>query len=150
MAIVVTLLLALIVGGVAQVLVADLEIGRLALWDTTAQYLAQAGLEHQIYLLKANKNAGAIADTNFPATTDQRGWFRTSLACTLNCTGNPAARRWAIRSSGELRRYHPDGTWTVLQTRTLFAEVDIAYGGTTPLYGAPLRVTVATWEEVLP
>lgn len=148
MAIIVTLILALIVGGVAQIVVADLEMSRLVRWDTTATYLAQAAVEHQIYLLKANKDAGAIPYTNYPVTADQRGWYVTASTCLLNCSGNVAARRWCILATGEIRRY-TDGTFTVLQTRTIRAEVDITYGGASPLYGTPLRVTVLRWEEDL-
>lgn len=150
MATIVTLIVALIVGGVAQLVVADLEMGRLVRWDTSATYLAQAAVEHQIYLLKANKDAGAIAYTNYPVTGDQRAWYVTSLTCLLNCSGNPSARRWRIQATGELRRYNPDSTWVVLQMRTLVAEVDITYTGASPLYGNVLKVTTFRWEEALP
>jgi len=149
-AIIVTLIVALITGGIAQLLIADLSMSRLTLWDAQAQYLAQAGVEHQIYLLKANKAAGAIPSTNYPATGDQRGWYATALACLLNCSGNPSARRWRITSTGEIRQYQPDGTWTVLQTRIIAVEVDITYTGASPAYGTPERVTVVRWEETLP
>jgi Tfp pilus assembly protein PilX len=153
MAIIVTLIVALIAGGIAQVLVADLEMGRLVRWDTEAQYLAQAGLEHQIYLLKADKTAPAVPYTNYPATPDQRTWYVTSRRCLLptldDCTSNVSTRRWCILSTGEIRRYNPDATFTVLHTRTIRAEVDIAYGGTLPLYGTPLAVAVLRWDEDL-
>ncbi|MBM3470164.1 MAG: hypothetical protein FJX73_05150 [Armatimonadetes bacterium] len=149
MAIIVTLIVALIVGGIAQLVVADLEMGRLVQWDTSATYLAQAAIEHQIYLLKANKDAGPIAYTNYPVTPDQRSWYVTSRTCLLNCSGNVAARRWCVLATGEIRRYNPDATFTVLQTRTLRSEVDITYGGASPLYGTPLKVTVLRWEEDL-
>lgn len=146
-ALVVVLILGIIVAAIAQRMIAEAEMGRFARWDAEAQYLAQAGVEHQIYLLKANKDAGAIPYTNYPVTGEQRTWFETSLTCLLNCSGNAAARRWCILSTGEIRRYNPDGTFAVLQTRTIRAEVDITYGGTSPLYGTPLRVTVLRWEE---
>lgn len=151
MAIVVTFVLALIVGGIAQVLVADFEMARLTRWDAEALYLAQAGLEHQIYLLKGNKDAAAVPHTQYPVTADQRGWYATSLTCVLNCSESPppAARRWCILATGEIRRYTPDATFTVLHSRAIRAEVDITYGGTSPLYGTPLRVTVLRWEEDL-
>ena len=150
MAIVVTLIVALIVAGIAQVTVADFEMSRLTRWDVTAQYLAQAGVEHQIYLLKGNKDSGAIAYTNYPVTADQRYWYITTLTCLLNCAGNVAARRWRIQSTGEIRQYNGVG-YTVLQTRTLSAEVNITYDGVAPnLYLYPQRVTVLRWEETLP
>jgi len=150
MAIVITLLVALIVAGIAQVTVADFEMSRLTRWDATAQYLAQAGIEHQSYLLKDNKDAVAIPYTNYPVTADQRYWYVTSLTCLLNCSGNVSARRWRIQSTGEIRQYN-GGSYTVLQTRAITAQVDITYFGVAPnLYRYPLKVTVLRWEEVLP
>jgi hypothetical protein len=150
MAIVVTLIVALIVAGIAQVTVADFEMNRLTRWDVTAQYLAQAGIEHQIYALKANKDAAAIAYTNFPSTADTRYWYVTSLTCLLNCSGSVAARRWRIQSTGEIRLYS-GGTYTSLQTRTIAVQVDITYDGVAPnLYAYPQRVTLQRWEETLP
>ncbi len=153
MAIVVTMILALIVAGVAQLMIAEADMGRLTRLDAEAQYLAQAGLEHQIYRLKADKTAAAVPYTNYPASADQRSWFVTSRRCLLpaldDCTSNVAARRWCILSTGEIRRYNPDATYEVLQTRTIRAEVDITYGGASPLYGTPTRVTVLRFEEDL-
>jgi hypothetical protein len=151
---VVTLMLAMIVAAIAHLTLADLEMGRLTRWDATAQYLAQAAVEHQIFLLKGNKAAGAIPYTNYPVTIDQRFWYTTSLSspdgCVLNCAGNVAARRWRVRATGEVRQYDASGGWTVVQTRTILAEVDITYAGTAPAYGNALRVTVLRWEEALP
>ncbi|MDI6773317.1 MAG: hypothetical protein QME77_12130 [bacterium] len=153
MAVVVTMILALIVAGIAQLMVAEVEMGRLTRWDAEAQYLAQAGLEHQIYVLKADKTAAAIPYTNYPAAPDQRSWYVTTRRCLLpaldDCAINTAARRWCILATGEIRRYNPDATFVVLQTRTIRSEVDITYGGASPLYGTPLKVTVLRWEEDL-
>ncbi|MDQ7840640.1 MAG: hypothetical protein RDU83_06385 [bacterium] len=156
MAVVVTMILALIVAGIAQLMIAEMEMGRLTRWDAEAQYLAQAGLEHQIYLLKADKTAAAVPYTNYPVTLDQRTWYITTRRCLLStpadCTSivaaDIAARRWCILSTGEIRRY-TGATFVVLQTRTIRAEVDITYGGASPLYGTPLRVTTLRWEEDL-
>lgn len=154
LAIVVTLMLALVAAGIAQVILADQDMGRLTRWDATALYLAGAAIEHQIYLWKGNKDAGAIPATNYPITADQRFWYSTSLTspdgCLLNCAGNVSSRRWRVRATGEVRQYAPDSTWTVLQSRTLLAEVDITYTGTSPTYGTPLEVTIRRWEEALP
>ncbi len=149
LAIVITLLVALIVAGIAQVTVADFEMSRLTRWDTTALYLAQAGIEHQLYVLKGNKDGAGIAYTNYPVTADQRFWYMTTLTCLLNCASNTAARRWRIQSIGEIRQY--DGvTYTVLQTRTITVEANITYDGTAPVYGYPLKVTLQRWEEAVP
>jgi hypothetical protein len=151
LALVVTFIMALVVAGIAQVLTADLDMSRIALWDATAQYLAQAGLEHQIYLLKGNKATGAgIGYTNFPVTVDQRYWYATTLTCLLNCAGNVSIRRWRIQSTGEIREYS-GGPYTVLQTRVVTADVDINYDGVAPnLYAYPTRVRILRWEETLP
>lgn len=150
MAIAVALILALLVAGIAWMTVAELEIGRLTRYDAVAQYMAQAAIEHQLYLLKDNKNGGAIAYTNYPSTPGQETWYTTALTCLLNCTGNVASRRWSIRATGEIRQYS-GLSYTVLQTRTILAEADITYDGLTPnLYRFPQRVTIRRWEEELP
>ena len=150
MAVVVILILALLVAGIAQVMVSETQMGQATKWDATAQYLAQVGVEHQIYLLKDNKAAASIPYTNYPVTADQAYWYTTTLTCLLNCAGNVSARRWSVRSTGEIRQYN-GVSYTVLQTRTIVAEVDITYDGVTPnLYRYPQRVTVFRWEEALP
>lgn len=150
MAVVVVLILALLTAGIAWMTMAELEMGRLTRWDAIAQYLAQAATEHQVYLLKRDKDAGAIPYTNYPSS-DPDKWYVTSLSCLLNCTGNPSSRRWSLSATGEIRQYNPDGTWTVLQTRTILTEVDITYDGVAPdLYRYPQEVTVRRWEEALP
>lgn len=116
--------------------------------DARASYLAQAGLEHQIYLLKANKDAGAIALTNYPSTPGREYWFSTTLQCLLNCGVNFETRRWQIVSTGEI---HQTGAPTVLQTRSIRAAVEIHYGGTgASLFQFPTKVLVLRWEEVYP
>jgi hypothetical protein len=142
--------LAVVVAGIAQAVVAEMQIARLAQQDATAQYLAQAALEHQIFLLKDDKGTGDIADTNFPATADQRNWYRTTLVCLSNCSGNVEARRWRVTATGEIRRYNPDGTFVVLQRQTITADVAITYDGVSPLFGNPQRVTLLRWEETPP
>jgi len=150
MAVVVALIIALLVAGIAWMTVAELEMGRLTRYDAIAQYMAQAAIEHQLYLLKDNKGAGPIAYTNYPVTPGQETWYTTSLTCLLNCTGNVAARRWSVRATGEIRQYS-GVSYTVLQTRTILTEVDITYDGVAPtLYQYPQRVTVLRWEEELP
>jgi hypothetical protein len=116
--------------------------------DAEANYLAQAGLEHQIYLLKADKNAGAIPWTNFPATPGQEEWYSTTLQCLLSCAANFETRRWQIVSTGEIRQ---TASRTVLQTRSLRAVVEIHYGGggASP-FQVPIQVRVLRWEEVYP
>jgi hypothetical protein len=150
MAVVVALIIALLVAGIAWMTVAELEMGRLTRYDVIAQYMAQAAIEHQLYLLKENKDADAIPYTNYPITPGQETWYTTSLTCLLNCSANTASRRWSIRATGEIRQYS-GVSYTVLQTRTILSEVDITYDGVTPnLYRYPQRVTIRRWEEELP
>lgn len=147
-ALVVILVLTAIVLSVAQMTTGEIEIQGLTRWDTTAQYLAQAGVDHQIYLLKTNVNAAAIAYTNSPVLPGETAgfgslWYRTTLTCEVNCTGSPSSRRWSIDAFGEIRRY--DGTWTTLQQRTIRVQVDITYTGS-----EVNTVTLLRWEEVYP
>ena len=146
-ALVVILVLAVIVLSIANITTGEIEINRLTNWDTTAQYLAQAGVEHQIYLLKGNVNASAVPDTNSPVLPGETlglgsRWYRTTLACQLNCSGTPSSRRWSIDSFGEIRQ---PGTVTTLQQRTIRAQVEITYSG-----ASPTAVTLLRWEEVYP
>ena len=116
--------------------------------DVRANYLAQAGIEHQIYLLKANKNAGAIGLTNYPATPGREYWYSTTLQCLLDCGANFESRRWQIVSTGEI---HQAGSPTVLQNRSVRAVVEIHYGGTGgSLFQFPTKALILRWEEVYP
>lgn len=116
--------------------------------DARANYLAQAGIEHQVYLLKANKDAGAIGPTNYPVTPGGEYWFSTTLQCLLNCGVNFESRRWQIVSTGEI---HQTGSPTVLQNRSIRAVVEIHYGGNgVSLFQFPTKVLTLRWEEVYP
>jgi type II secretory pathway component PulK len=116
--------------------------------DLRANYLAQAGMEQQIYLLKVNKNAGPIGLTNYPGTPGREYWYSTTLQCLLNCAVNFESRRWQIVSTGEI---HQTGSPTVLQNRSLRALIEIHYGGTGgSLFQFPTKVLVLRWEEVYP
>jgi hypothetical protein len=116
--------------------------------DVEANYLAQAGLEHQIYALKADKNAGSIPWTNYPPTPGQENWYSTTVQCLLSCGANFETRRWQIVSTGEIRQA---GSGTVLQTRSVRAVVEIHYGGSgASLFLVPIQVRVLRWEEVYP
>ncbi|MDR7523493.1 MAG: hypothetical protein QN168_13645 [Armatimonadota bacterium] len=147
LALVVVLILALVTGGIAQLLTAETDMGQLMLQDAKALYLAQAGLEHQIYLLKGDKDAPGISPTEYPDTGDDRFWYSTTRTCLSPpsvCTAEEPARRWCILSVGEIRR-----NGTPVHTRVIRAEVEIAYQGTAPPYGPPLKATVLRWEEDL-
>ncbi len=156
MALVVVLVLAAITLAMGFMTSAEVDIHRMSRWDTLGQYLGQAGIEHQIYLLKANKDAAAVPYVEYPQLAGYppgQGpfWYVVpSLTCTLNCTGNPTSRRWTISANGEVWRYEAP-TWTLLQQRTMRAQVEITYvtcaAGTN---ACPSSVTLLRWERVEP
>ena len=154
LAMLVVLILSALMLGLAETLTSEFSAALPASRDLRAGYLAQAGVEHQIYLLKANKGAAAIALTNFPVTPGLEYWYSTSLQCLkrdpadLNCSTNFETRRWQIVSTGEV---HLAGTATVVQTRSIRAVVEIHYGGSgASLFLFPTKVLVLRWEEVYP
>jgi len=148
LALLVLLILAALAVALSEMTAAELDTQRLTRWDVQAQYLAQAGMEHQIYTLKANKNAGALAPVNYPVTPGQEYWYSTALTCVLQCSSNRESRRWEIVATGEIRQ---PGGGAVLQARAIRALVEIAYAGSgVNLYAFPTEVTILRWEEVYP
>lgn len=158
MALVVVLILATLTLAMGFMASAEVDIHRLSRWDTLAQYLAQAGIEHQIYNLKVNKDAAAVPYTEYPQLSGYPPglgpfWYVVpTLTCTLNCTGNPSSRRWTIAADGEVRRYDPVAmSWTLLQERTIRAQVEIAYVTCAAgINACPSGVTLLRWERVEP
>ena len=154
LAMLVVLILSALMLGLAETLTSEFSAALPASRDLRAVYLAQAGVEHQIYLLKANKGAAAIGLTNYPVTPGQEYWYSTTRQCLnrdptdLNCSTNFEMRRWQIVSTGEV---HLSGTATVVQTRSIRAVVEIHYGGNgASLFLFPTKVLVLRWEEVYP
>ncbi|MGH2453692.1 MAG: hypothetical protein ACRDF5_08000 [bacterium] len=130
----------------------ELDIDRYTRGDVRAQFLAQAGIEHQIYVLKGNKNGAALGTPiNFPASGNGQFRYFTALTCLLNCSTNRESRRWRIVGTGQVRRQNPGGSFTLIQNRGIRAVVEIAYSGTgADLYRFPTEVTILRWEEVYP
>ena len=148
MALVIVLILSALMLGVAQTTTSDLGVAQSTLWDIRALYLAEAGIEHQIYALKANKDAGPLGSVNYPVTPGQEDWYSTPLACLLGCGVNRETRRWQIVGTGAV---HLPNSATILQTRAIRALVEIHYGGSgANLFQFPTRVIVLRWEEVYP
>lgn len=148
LALVIVLILAVLMLALADTTTSEVGITQATDRDTRALYLAEAGIEHQIYALKANKNAGALGPVNYPATPGQEYWYSTTLACLLHCGVNWETQRWQIVSTGQVRL---PGSSTVLQTRSIRAVVEIRYGGSgASLFQYPTAVTVLRWEEVYP
>lgn len=151
LAIVAIVVLAGLVILLAQMTANELDIDRYTRGDVRAQYLAQAGIEHQIYELKGNKDAGALGFVNLPASSNGELRYRTALTCLLTCTANRESRRWRIVGTGQVRRRNADGSFTLLQSRQIRAFVEVAYiGDGVDLYRFPSEVTVVRWEEVYP
>jgi type II secretory pathway component PulK len=148
MAMLVVMMLSAIMLELALTSTAEFGAALPAARDVSAGYLAQAGIEHQIYLLKANKNAGPIGLTNYPVTPGREYWYSTTLQCLLSCGINFETRRWQIVSTGEI---HQAGSATVLQTRSVRAVAEIHYGGSGgSLFQFPTQVLIMRWEEVYP
>jgi Tfp pilus assembly protein PilV len=149
LALVVLLILAALAVALADMTAAELDMGRWARWDVQSHYLAQAGMEHQIYALKANKDAAAVGAVNYPATADQEYWYTTTVACLLQCAADRESRRWRIVSRGEIRQ---TGGGPTLQSRAIRADVEIAYAwdAGTGTFRLPTAVTILRWEEVYP
>lgn len=148
LALMVILILSALVAGVAQMTISEVEIQRRTDLDVRAQYLAQAGIEHQIFVLKGNKDAGGLAPVNYPPAAGQEFWYSTALVCQLHCASNRESRRWEVTATGEVRR---SGGGPILQTRAIRAIIEIAYSGSgANLYQFPAEVTILRWEEVYP
>ncbi len=148
LALVIVLILAALMLGLADTTISEIGITQATDWDLRAFYLAEAGIEHQIYVLKANKNAGPVGPVNYPVTPGQEYWYSTALTCLLHCGVNWETQRWQIVSTGQVRL---PGSATVLQTRSLRAIVEIRFGGSgATLFQDPTRVTVLRREEAYP
>ena len=150
LAMIVILILSALMLGLAETTTSELSLALPAHRDIRSIYLAQAALEHQIYNLKVNKDAGNIALTNYPVTAGQEAWYSTTLTCLLNCATNFETRRWQIVATGEI---HQTGGPAVLQNRAIRAVVEIHYRGNgAPPFQQPTNggVLIMRWEEVYP
>lgn len=148
--------LALLTAALAGTTTAELESERLVDWDRRALYLAEAGLEHQIFALKQNKDAGDVGTVSMGGSALEGRYNVIRQCVTLasaggTCTDNRESRTWRITSRGEL--------WqgaTLVHTRTVEALVEIRYCGGADnvkgcptagaLYGSPEAVLVHRWE----
>ena len=154
-ALIVVLILAGIALAIAQTTTAELEIHRMSRWDDVARYLAHAGVEHQIYLLKGNQSAAAVPYQNYPVLSGETAgcgtlWYITTLQCTLNCTGsNQTIRDWTITASGEVRNSPDCVAWTRLLQRQIQAKVEITYQSVGGVM-IPQTVTFQRWAEISP
>jgi uncharacterized protein YjeT (DUF2065 family) len=148
LALVLVLILTGIILTVAQITTSELENHRMSRSDDTLRYVAIAGLEHQLYLYKADINAAATGYVNYPVLPSETTgcgayWYNvSSITCTLPCTGT-TSRQWTIQSDGE--NWINGCATTLIQQRSIRALVTIYYSGT-----SPTGVTFQRWEEIYP
>ena len=148
--------LALLTAALAGTTTAELESERLVDWDRRALYLAEAGLEHQIFALKQDKDSGDVGTVSMGGSPLE-GRYHVIRQCVdlasagSTCRDNRESRTWRITSRGEL--------WqgaTLVHTRTVEALVEIRYcGGADNVkgcptggaaYGSPEAVLIHRWE----
>lgn len=155
LALMLILILSLVILGVSQITTTALDVNRYSRWDNIDRYLAHAGIEHQIYLLKQDQTAGAVSYQNYPVLSGETSgcgkfWYMTTLTCTLNCAGSTqTTRQWTIVANGEVRNTTNCVTFTRLQQRQIRAQLQITYQaiGATMV---PQSVSFLRWEEVYP
>lgn len=154
LALVVIVILAAIVLAVAQITTSELEIHRLDRWDDALRFVGIAGLEHQIYNLKANQQGASVGYVNYPVLPGETSgcgayWYNVSRTCVnpSACTGNYPSRQFSIRSDGEI--WTIGCATTLQQQRSIRATVTITYVKSGPNW-VPTGVTFQRWEEVYP
>lgn len=149
--------LAVLTAALAGTTTAELESARLVDWDRKALYLAEAGLEHQIFLLKQDKDAPAVGTVSVGGSPLE-GRYTVEVECLPlasaggTCTENRESRTWRITSRGELWQ-----AGAMVYSRTVEAVVEIRYCGgmdntkgcptTGPMYGSPEAVVVRRWVQ---
>jgi len=153
-ALVVIVILATVVLTVAPISTSELEIHRLNRFDDALRYVGIAGLEHQIYNLKAYQQAASVGYVNYPVLPGETSgcgayWYNVSRTCVnpSSCNGNYPSRQFSIRSDGEI--WINGCATTLQQQRSVRATVMIIYVKSGPNW-YPTGVTFQRWEEVYP
>jgi len=153
-ALVVIVILATVVLTVAPISTSELEIHRLNRFDDALRYVGIAGLEHQIYNLKAYQQAASVGYVNYPVLPGETSgcgayWYNVSRTCVnpSSCNGNYPSRQFSIRSDGEI--WINGCATTLQQQRSVRATVTITYVKSGPNW-YPTGVTFQRWEEVYP
>lgn len=133
-------LLALLAAALAGVTASELQAGRFAEWDRHAAYVAEAGIEHQLFAFKVNRNASSVGTVNLGGHPLRRQYVVNAR------TGSPGGvctddlledeSWWEITSFGQLWR----GAELVHQ-RSISALVQVVY----PI-NLPFKVTVCRWR----
>ncbi len=149
--------LALLTAAVAGMTTAEVNSERLVDWDRRALYAAEAGLEHQLFVLQQDQEAGAVGTVSLGGSPlEQR--YTVTVQCTpllsarATCSGEAESRTWEVTSRGQLVQ----GS-TVVHERVVRALVEVRYCGGAPsadprcpgggpLYGTPRAVLIRRWE----
>ena len=137
----VLVVLAVLTAALAGTTVAEIDSDRLVDWDRKALYAAEAGLEHQLYELKKDKNAGPVGTVSlnpnlrYSVTRE----CKPELSAGATCDQNRERRTWEITARGEVL----DGVG-VVHRREVWALVEVRYWGSN--YGTPRSVSVLRWE----
>lgn len=132
--------LALLAAALAGVTAAGVEGTRLADWDREALYAAEAGIEHQLFLLKGDPGAPPVSGPQWllPGRTRYRVVALSQLAAAGTCPPGELSRTWEITTQGELLQ----GS-TVLHARGVRALVEVCYDALL----VPRRVLIHGWQE---
>jgi hypothetical protein len=138
----VLVVLALLAAALGSSTASGLEGARLADWNRKALYAAEAGVEHQIHLLKeGSPEEGSPAPASGSLGGSPGVRYRVTQVTGLEPTGRCSPlreERWQITARGELVQ----GA-AVVAARQVQAVVEICFLGS-----SPQRVFVEDWREL--
>ena len=130
----VLVVLALLAAALGSSTASGLEGARLADWNRKALYAAEAGVEHQIHLLKEGICEYASGSVGGSPPARYRVTRVTVLGPSGGCSLPQQAGRWEITARGELVQ------GAAVVTRSVQAVVELG--------SSPQRVFVEDWREL--
>jgi hypothetical protein len=138
----VLVVLALLAAALGSSTASGLKGARLADWNRKALYAAEAGVEHQIHLLKeGSPEEGSPAPASGSLGGSPPARYRVTRVRVLDssrgCSLPQQAGRWEITARGELVQ------GAAVVTRSVQAVVEICFLGS-----SPQRVFVEDWREL--
>jgi hypothetical protein len=140
----VLVVLALLAAALGSSTASGLEGARLADWNRKALYAAEAGVEHQIHLLKEGSEEGSAAPTSGSLGGSPGVRYQVTQVTGLEPTGRCSLplreERWQITARGELVQ----GA-AVVAARQVQAVVEICFLGSSP---PRVFVFVEDWREL--
>lgn len=97
----------LLTAALAGATTAQLGVGRLADWDRRALYAAEAGVEHQVFALKADRGAGPVGPVSMGGSPLEARYQVVSLVPSAPggvCSAEPGADEswWEVTSLGQV------------------------------------------------